>query len=60
MVAVAAGWANDCVPLLLGAVQLTVALPLPGVAVTSVGELGGVGASGVTDEDAVDVTVPPL
>ena len=41
-------------PLLDGAVQLTVACPFPGVALTFVGTPGTVGAAGVTAVDGLD------
>jgi hypothetical protein len=41
-------------PSLDGAVHVTVAWPLPAVAVPMVGALGAVGAAGVTELDAAD------
>ena len=47
-------------PLLDGAVQLTVADPLPAVAVTPVGAPGAVGALGVTALDGAEAGPVPL
>ena len=47
-------------PPLPGAVQLTLAVPLPAVAVTPVGAPGAVGAAGVTALDALDAGPVPI
>ena len=47
-------------PLLDGAVQLTVADPLPAVAVTPVGAPGAVGVFGVTALDGAEAGPVPL
>ena len=47
-------------PLLDGAVQLTVADPLPAVAVTPVGAPGAVGALGVTALDGAEAGPVPM
>ncbi len=47
-------------PLALGAVQLTWAWPVAGLAVTPVGAAGAVAAVGVTEFDAADTGPVPL
>jgi hypothetical protein len=47
-------------PLLAGAVQLTVALALPAVAITPVGAPGTVAAAGVTADEAAEAGPAPI
>ena len=46
-------------PLFAGALQVSVALALPGVAAAAVGAAGAVGAEGVTGFDAADAGPVP-